>query len=362
VNFTGSNSFDPDGGTITYLWNFGDATTSTLPNPSHSFTAPVGTPKKFTVTLTVKDNQNATSTDSIIISVNNTPPNVHITSPVNNSTYNVGPDSIYAFTATVTDAEHSSSQLKYEWQKILRHNNHEHPGPIDTARVTSASIARVGCNGETYYTLIRLKVTDAAGLSTTDSSKIFPNCSSSRIALVLQKFSVTQEESGNLVNWTTDMAPQIEDFEVERSADGINFFTVGRQQALKRIGIKNYSFNDNHFPAGLNYYRLRMNEVGEVSRYSPVVKTFTDIRNEGLVIIPNPANGNFSLRYSTRNNSPVIIRIRDINGREVSTVHENVNKGENIIYLQSMPSWKPGVYMVSVQQGKDIQLGKLLYY
>src|SRR6185503_13079264 len=75
VNFTGSNSFDPDGGTITYLWNFGDAGTSTLPNPSHSFTAPVGTPKKFTVTLTVKDNQNATTTDSIIISVNNTPPN-----------------------------------------------------------------------------------------------------------------------------------------------------------------------------------------------------------------------------------------------------------------------------------------------
>ncbi len=67
VNFTGSNSFDPDGGSVTYLWNFGDAITSTLANPSHGFTAPVGTPKKFTVTLTVKDNQNATATDSIII-------------------------------------------------------------------------------------------------------------------------------------------------------------------------------------------------------------------------------------------------------------------------------------------------------
>ena len=262
----------------------------------------------------------------------------------------------------MTDAEHSSSQLKYQWQKVLRHNNHEHPGPIDTARVTSASIARVGCNGEDYYWLIRLTVTDAAGLSKTDSSKIFPNCSSARIALVLQKFSVTPEESGNMVNWSTGMAPQIEDFEVERSSDGINFFTVSQRQALTGVGVKNYSFNDNHFPPGVNYYRLRMNEIGDIARYSAVVKTFTDIKTEGLVIIPNPANGNFSLRYTARQNGPVIIRILDINGREISTIHEKSNKGQNIISVQSMPSWQPGVYMISVQQGKDVQRGKLLYY
>jgi glucose/arabinose dehydrogenase len=363
VNFTGSASFDPDGGNLTYLWNFADATTSTSPDPPpHSFTSPVGTPKKFTVTLTVKDNQNATATDSIIISVNNTPPNVHITSPVNNSTYNIGTDSIYAFTATVTDAEHSPSQLKYEWQKILRHNNHEHPGPIDTAKVTSASIARVGCNGESYYWLIRLKVTDAAGLSTTDSSKIFPNCpSGGRIPLVLRNFSVTQQGGENLVKWTTDRAPQIESFEVERSTDGINFFTRDRQQAMNTGGTKNYNFNDNNFTAGVNYYRLRMNEVGDVVRYSLVVKTSTDIKGEGLVISPNPTTGNFSMRYSAPDNGPVIIRISDISGRQVSTVHESVNKGQNIIYLQNMPFWKPGMYIVSVQQGKDIQRGKLLY-
>jgi PKD repeat protein len=37
VNFNGSSSFDPDGSIASYLWDFGDGSTSTLPNPSHTF-------------------------------------------------------------------------------------------------------------------------------------------------------------------------------------------------------------------------------------------------------------------------------------------------------------------------------------
>jgi PKD repeat protein len=37
VNFNGSSSFDPDGSIASYLWDFGDGTTSTLANPVHTF-------------------------------------------------------------------------------------------------------------------------------------------------------------------------------------------------------------------------------------------------------------------------------------------------------------------------------------
>src|SRR4051812_3305897 len=61
VQFNGSASTDPEGRALTYLWNFGDGTaTSTQANPAHTFNAPVGVPTKFTITLTVKDNSNAT--------------------------------------------------------------------------------------------------------------------------------------------------------------------------------------------------------------------------------------------------------------------------------------------------------------
>ena len=176
VNFTGNTSSDPDGSITGYAWNFGDGATSTTANPSHSFSAPANTPTKYVVKLTVTDNLGATSMDSIIISVNNTPPLVNITSPVKNSLYKIGPDTLYTCAATVTDAEHTAAALKYEWQTFLRHNSHVHPEGISNAISPTTNISRIGCNGDEYYWFIKLTVTDAAGLSAIDSAKIFPDC------------------------------------------------------------------------------------------------------------------------------------------------------------------------------------------
>uniref|UniRef100_UPI002495975D PKD domain-containing protein n=1 Tax=Cellulophaga baltica TaxID=76594 RepID=UPI002495975D len=53
VQFTGDTSSDPDAGDIlTYAWDFGDGTTATTANPSHTFT----TGGIYIVTLTVTDN------------------------------------------------------------------------------------------------------------------------------------------------------------------------------------------------------------------------------------------------------------------------------------------------------------------
>jgi len=55
VQFNGSASFDPDGSITSYLWNFDDGTTSTSPNPAHTFNV-IGT---YDVRLTVTDDDGA---------------------------------------------------------------------------------------------------------------------------------------------------------------------------------------------------------------------------------------------------------------------------------------------------------------
>lgn len=64
VQFSSVGSSDPEGGSLSYLWDFGDGVTSTSPNPSHSY-AGLG---NFAATLTVKDSSNSTDTATVPVS------------------------------------------------------------------------------------------------------------------------------------------------------------------------------------------------------------------------------------------------------------------------------------------------------
>lgn len=363
VSFTGNGSFDTDGNIPAgnYFWDFGDATTSTAINPVHIFTTADSNPKKFVAMLTVTDNGGASHTDSVIISLNNTPPKVNITSPIKNSLYRIAEDSVYACTATVTDAEQTSSGLTYEWQTFLRHNTHQHAETKDFNQVTSTRISRIGCNGDTYYWLVTLKVTDAAGLSTKDSTKIFPDCSiPGPLPIMLHKFSVTQATNENIVKWSTELEGDMEQFEVERSTDGVNFFAINKQNAKKEEGTSNYSYSDKNFTEGVNYYRLKITERGNTVRYSVIIRTVSQGGVAHLTIAPNPVVGNFSVSYTSPKEGMVTIKIKDVAGRIVQTLRENVNKGSNAIYIQNLPKWKSGVYFLSVENGNEIKETKFI--
>src|SRR4029078_264809 len=117
VQFSSNGSYDPDNQPITYSWNFGDGSPlSTQANPAHTFTASPGVPTGYVVTLTVTDTGNLSAQATLIISVNNTPPNVTINSPLDGAPYSpVNPTTIN-LTAAVSDAQSSNAQLSYQWQ------------------------------------------------------------------------------------------------------------------------------------------------------------------------------------------------------------------------------------------------------
>ncbi|UOG75292.1 PQQ-dependent sugar dehydrogenase [Hymenobacter tibetensis] len=175
VQFTGSASYDVDSPNLTYLWNFGDGATSTAVNPSHTFAS--GQPTNYNVTLTVRDATSAGQT-SLVISANNTPPQVAITSPAVGTKYPLTGQATYTLQASASDQEHSSSQLSYQWQTTLHHDDHSHPEPIVTTPQASTTTSPLGCGSEVYHYTISLKVTDALGLAATSEVALYPDCSS----------------------------------------------------------------------------------------------------------------------------------------------------------------------------------------
>jgi len=68
IQFT-DNSVDPENKSISWLWDFGDGNTSELQTPTHKFT----TEGDYNVTLTVKDDENATDTFTMTLSVTEPP-------------------------------------------------------------------------------------------------------------------------------------------------------------------------------------------------------------------------------------------------------------------------------------------------
>jgi glucose/arabinose dehydrogenase len=366
IFFDGTESSDrEDGNNLFYTWNFGDPgypnNTSTNPKPDHEFVTEFPfAPKKYVVTLTVEDQDDASSTTEYIVSLNNTPPKVKITSPVNGSKYRVAGDTTYTCEATVTDAEHGPGELSYEWQTILAHNSHIHPEPIDTNKTTSTLIDRIGCTGsDTYHWVVTLKVTDGAGLVGVDTARLYPNCSGP-LPIFLHKFSVTQNGNSNQVKWTTELESHIEYFDLERSSDGINFTPINRQKGTNASGPNNYTFEDKNFAPGVNYYRLKIVEIGAVVRYSVIIKTITAGERSDLKVVPNPVVDNFSLSYLSPLRERVTIEIRDVSGKLLETIQEDVNKGANIIYMQNLPNWNAGVYVISIKGKEEFKQAKFI--
>jgi glucose/arabinose dehydrogenase/PKD repeat protein len=131
VDFSSSGSSDPEGGALSYSWNFGDGSTSSAANPSHTF-ADSG---QRTVTLTVTDSAGLTAAASLTITVGNTAPTVVLNTPADGSLFSFG-DSV-PYTITVSDPEDVTVDCdRVKLSYFLGHDDHAHP-------ITSSN----GCSG-----------------------------------------------------------------------------------------------------------------------------------------------------------------------------------------------------------------------
>lgn len=174
VQFTGSNSFDPDSDPLTYLWDFGDGSTSTQVNPTHIFDNADGS--SFTVTLRVTDPNNLSDETTLGISLDNTAPIITATSIDGIDYYSNTQNTTLNLSAEVRDIESPVSALSFSWQLALFHNDHHHPETPDPSPVTSAVLTPLGCDGATYWYRVSLTVTDPGGLSAYFEKDIYPDC------------------------------------------------------------------------------------------------------------------------------------------------------------------------------------------
>ncbi|WP_229688566.1 ThuA domain-containing protein [Micromonospora yangpuensis] len=122
VTFSSAGSRDPDGGTLSYAWTFGDGGTSSQANPTHTYTRS----GSYTAQLRVTNPAGRTAVANVPITVGNTAPTVTIEFPPDGGFYDWG-DQV-AYTIKVTDPEDGTIDCsRVNLQVLLGHDEHAHP-------------------------------------------------------------------------------------------------------------------------------------------------------------------------------------------------------------------------------------------
>ena len=166
VTFSGADSSDPEGASLTYAWDFdGDGTIdSTDVSPTHTYTA-TGV---FDARLTVTDPEGKTGTTVVPVTVGNTRPQVEFNLPPTGSFFDLG-DTI-TWDVEVTDAEDTEiADADIIIQPALGHDAHAHPSAPFTGRTGTLQTSLGGGHSEdmNVFYAIDARYTDNGGAAGT---------------------------------------------------------------------------------------------------------------------------------------------------------------------------------------------------
>ncbi|MEQ1675232.1 MAG: Ig-like domain-containing protein [Chitinophagaceae bacterium] len=165
----------------------------------------------------------------------------------------------------------------------------------------------------------------------------------------LTSFFTVNETDRVILKWTTENEPAEQWFEVQRSADGINYESLGTVTGKGMAGaVQTYALSDMQPVAGVSYYRLvQRNGTGEIR--------FTDVKvvNRGktpasyYTIYPNPVQGMLNIRLTAATSSNALAEIFDLNGRKMINRNFNVIGGQQTLSLD-MSRLGNGTYLLKL--------------
>ncbi len=166
--------------------------------------------------------------------------------------------------------------------------------------------------------------------------------------LNLLDFTAVQAGQQVLLSWNTTEEVNTQSFIVERSANG-NTWSPIDTVAAGFSGNHSYRLTDYRPLQGSNYYRLRMVDVDQQYKYSIVrVVTFSQKEN-GFVIVPNPADQKAAIHFNKTMRSPSVT-VYDMSGKMVQQKKLSGNTSFTELDTRKLAN---GTYTVVVSDEKE---------
>ena len=185
----------------------------------------------------------------------------------------------------------------------------------------------------------------------------------SALPVQLISFQGNINKSGKVsLQWKVASNETINQFEVERSYNGIEFKTIGIVFTSEKEGSEDYMFYETINSFDKVMYRLKMTDKRNDVSYSKIVVFQTKLitGNNNIKIIGNPVNDKLTFNYTAYVEQVIDVKIYDMSGRILMSNKINSFEGSNMISLPIASTLKASVYLVEVKNGTEIQTAKFI--
>ncbi len=169
--------------------------------------------------------------------------------------------------------------------------------------------------------------------------------------------AVLKNDKKVYLSWEYGDGAGLQDFEVQRSSNGIGWNTIGTVQSNGEISDDaHYSLTDPDPATGENYYRLIVQNINGENSYS-MIREVNLISMANISFFPNPARN--IIRFSVSNtNEPITIKLMSVSGASLQSYLTGSRNSAGSLDVSGYPS---GVYFLeALDNNRILSLGTIV--
>jgi len=202
-----------------------------------------------------------------------------------------------------------------------------------------------------YIILASLLITSATSAQQDASQNTTANVSLNN-KTVLSDFRALQATNAIQLSWTALNENNVSNHEIQKSANGSSFTTIGNLVAQNNNTPYKYSFSDATRVAGINYYRLRTVEKSGHFTYSNILTVNNGYDRTGVMVFPNPIEGGvLNLQLKNMSNGKYSIALYSNGGQKVFARSLDFTEGSATEIINLPGDLSRGTYFLQVTNG-----------
>jgi hypothetical protein len=168
-----------------------------------------------------------------------------------------------------------------------------------------------------------------------------------------------EKNNGIDVRWDIAFEDGVQEYQVEKSTDGVAFIKVATIPAMGTVPRNQYSWFDQNI-AEANYYRIRSVDFDGKTKLSTTAVATTYDQQREFTVFPNPVkNTGMRVRASNLEKGRYSLSLIDIQGRELNEriIHHDGGMMNETIEVKKL---KKGMYYVRIQNERNVLVQMIL--